>query len=129
MPAECWSHTPGSDNPADIPSRGAKASQLQSSDIWFHGPSWLVCDEKEWPTSKPLSQPSVECNQELKLKQGNLSTTSLVNIQVNLTYLIDPKRVSRFHKLFRITAYVLRFISRIQRKPYQTGSRTTEIKA
>jgi ferric iron reductase protein FhuF len=39
VPVECWSHTPGRDNPADIPSRGAKASQLQTSDTWFHGPS------------------------------------------------------------------------------------------
>ncbi|CAB4007204.1 Pro-Pol poly [Paramuricea clavata] len=130
VPVECWSHTPGRDNPADIPSRGAKASQLQTSDTWFHGPSWLVCDEGEWPASKPLSQPSDECNQELKLNRGGLSTTSLANTQVNLTYLLDPKRVSRFHKLLRITAYVLRFINHIQRKPYSTGPpRTAEIKA
>ncbi|CAB4003838.1 Hypothetical predicted protein [Paramuricea clavata] len=67
VPVECWFHTPGRDNPADIPSWGAKASQLQTSDTWFHGPSWLVCDEGEWPASKPLSQPSDKCNQELKL--------------------------------------------------------------
>ncbi|CAB4021198.1 Hypothetical predicted protein [Paramuricea clavata] len=130
VPVECWSHTPGRDNPADISSRRAKASQLQTSDTWFHGPSWLVCDEGEWPASKSLSQPSDECNQELKLNRGGLSTTSLANTQVNLTYLLDPKRVSRFHKLLRITAYVLRFINHIQRKPYSTGSPTTaEIKA
>ena len=123
---------PGRDNPADIPSRGAKASQLQTSDTWFRGPSWFVCDEGEWPVSKPFSQPSDECNQELKLNRGCPSTTSLVNTQVNLTYLLDPKRVSRFHKLLRITAYVLRFINRIRGKSYtcSTGSpRTAEIKA
>lgn len=43
VPVECWFHTPGRDNPADIPLWGAKASQLQTSDTWFHGPScWFA---------------------------------------------------------------------------------------
>ena len=64
-----------------------------------------------------------------RVKQGGLPTTSLVNTQFKLIYLIDPKRVSRSHRLLPITAYVLRFVTRIQRKPCHTGSSTaTEIK-
>ena len=66
----------------------------------------------------------------LRLKQRGLPTTSLVNTQFNLIYLIDPKGVSRFHRLLPITAYVLRFVNHIQWKPCHTGSpTTTEIKA
>ena len=62
-------------------------------------------------------------------KQGGLPTTSLVNTQFSLKYLIDPNRVFRFHRLLRITDYVLRFVNGIQRKPCHTGSpTTTEIK-
>ena len=59
-----------------------------------------------------------------RVKQGGLPTTSLVNTQFKLIYLIDPKRVSRSHRLLPITAYVLRFVTRIQRKPCHTGSST-----
>ena len=48
-----------------------------------------------------------------------------MNTQFNLIYLIDRKRVSRFHRLLRITDYVLRFVNRTQTKPCHTGSSTT----
>ena len=33
-----WGHCPGSENPADILSRGASAEELVRSDLWFSGP-------------------------------------------------------------------------------------------
>ena len=39
---ESWSHCPGIENPADLPSRGMKAEALKQSETWWHGPPWLV---------------------------------------------------------------------------------------
>jgi transposase InsO family protein len=36
------------DNPADVLSRGQKASKLRDNKLWWHGPSWLV-QERLWP--------------------------------------------------------------------------------
>ena len=39
-----------SENPADLPSRGTSAQQLQHNDLWWHGPTWLTLCPDEWPT-------------------------------------------------------------------------------
>ena len=35
IPPESWNHSPGYENPADLPSRGMRAEVLQESEIWF----------------------------------------------------------------------------------------------
>ncbi len=37
-----WRHVRGEDNPADLPSRGALTSELINSELWSHGPPWLL---------------------------------------------------------------------------------------
>jgi len=46
-------YTPTQDNPADILSRGQRASILNNNDLWWKGPSWLPI-ERLWPVT-PLN--------------------------------------------------------------------------
>jgi hypothetical protein len=46
---EQWRHVAGPDNPADLPSRGITAAELAGNSFWFHGPSWLLLEEAQWP--------------------------------------------------------------------------------
>ena len=46
----------GKQNPADIASRGEFPTNLQSSEIWWHGPAWLTC-KCLWPACPENSEP------------------------------------------------------------------------
>ncbi|XP_062704313.1 uncharacterized protein LOC134286676 [Aedes albopictus] len=60
--AGTWNHVPGTENPADIISRGMAPPQLQYECLWWHGPHWLLQDRANWPNSEPDTsqlQPSI----------------------------------------------------------------------
>jgi len=54
---EDWRHVPGSENPADLPSRGCTPAQLVDSK-WWEGPNWLRQNVSTWPMS--VEQPCEE---------------------------------------------------------------------
>jgi hypothetical protein len=43
-----WQHCVTTDNPADLASRGCKASDLLKSQLWLTGPTWLTKPD-QWP--------------------------------------------------------------------------------
>ena len=43
-----WRHCPGSDNPADLASRGCTPQKLLESNLWKNGPTWIT-NSSEWP--------------------------------------------------------------------------------
>eukprot|EP00794_Sanderia_malayensis_P017128 gene17128-biopygen14744 len=50
-------HVAGKENPGDIGSRSANASELSVSDLWWEGPKWLKEGKDAWPKeSIPMSQ-------------------------------------------------------------------------
>ena len=50
--ASAWTYVPTDENPADLLTRGISEKQLQSSQLWLHGPSWLTHTD-QWPTWSP----------------------------------------------------------------------------
>ena len=52
-----WNHCPGTENPADIGSRGESAFKLKGSQLWWKGPAWLSEPVSSWPKSKDCHQP------------------------------------------------------------------------
>ncbi|GFU98212.1 uncharacterized protein TNCV_3122551 [Trichonephila clavipes] len=51
-----WRHCPGKDNPANLLSRDMSASELRSSELWWHGPPWLIQNESSWPKALDFSK-------------------------------------------------------------------------
>ncbi|XP_063544857.1 uncharacterized protein LOC134753026 [Cydia strobilella] len=43
-----WRHVQSADNPADIATRGVKAPELATQDLWWSGPEWLKRDQVEY---------------------------------------------------------------------------------
>ncbi|XP_070142318.1 uncharacterized protein [Drosophila kikkawai] len=46
--ASQWSHVRSEHNPADLASRGEAAEELATSELWWHGPSWLTQPQDSW---------------------------------------------------------------------------------
>lgn len=44
-----WNHVPGSQNPADLVSRGSSAEKLKNSSLWWNGPDCLKSASNLWP--------------------------------------------------------------------------------
>ena len=52
--SRCWSFTLSANNPADLLTRGISTEQLKSSELWIHGPHWLL-NTSNWPTWTPIN--------------------------------------------------------------------------
>lgn len=102
-----WRHVPTDQNPADLASRGVDPQRLQDSTLWWRGPSFLLKEESEWPSQGSLSTNDLP---ELKV----FACTELKK-EINSCSLVDFERYSRYDKLKRIVAYILRFINKCRK--------------
>ncbi|XP_072389396.1 uncharacterized protein [Diabrotica undecimpunctata] len=92
-----WRYINTQENPADLLSRGISPTALQNSDLWFHGPPWLLLSENLWP-HQPFKQ--------VKIPELRSSVNLSVRICMNLDIIY---KISSLTKLQRIVAYILRF--------------------
>ena len=118
VPAANWRHCPGIRNPADIPSRGVSAAELQDRmDLWLHGP---LCLEESTGIEKPVLETfPKECLMEMKTKDREKVSFSMMNS--NRPAIVPCEDYSTLQRLLRVTAYVLKFI-RLVRKPQRSDS-------
>ncbi|MCP3664586.1 MAG: transposase family protein, partial [Gammaproteobacteria bacterium] len=128
-------YVPTEMNPADLATRGKTAEDLRHSDLWWNGPSWLLETSENRPKF-PLPERN---NQHFELEaepessdvyfvsslfiSGEPSAAKLPepikNFEKRLVIDIlevDPAKYSSIYKLFRVTAYVKRFIDRLKEK-------------
>ena len=81
------------------------------------GPEWLSSKTCSLDVSDVgPSDTTVPDDCQCEMKRRDL-TTSLVTVETHkpsLTEIIDPERYSSSHRLFRVTALVLKFISRLR---------------
>ena len=113
-----WKYCPTTDNPSDLLTRGITADQLKASSLWKHGPKWLPNRSQwpSWPTTEVLHLLTTETSTD------EATTNSTVPAQQQgLHHLINPSDFSGLPRLLRITAYVLRFVQRLQKKDSQQG--------
>uniref|UniRef100_A0A182YRW0 DUF1758 domain-containing protein n=1 Tax=Anopheles stephensi TaxID=30069 RepID=A0A182YRW0_ANOST len=96
-----WHHVPGTDNPADMLSRGVSAETLLKSKMWQQGPDWLMCDKSCWPI--PSNSPQNFTDDEMERK-GDLILAAQA-VEPNPLF----QRYSKFRTLVNVAAYCLRF--------------------
>ena len=95
----------GTDNPADLPSRGIDPDQLHHSELWLHGPDWLR--SAHIPRDSDSHEMPKECGDELR-KLDTHSFVAAVASTRHIGGLMSCKEYSGLRKLLRVTAYVIR---------------------
>ncbi|GFU12878.1 integrase_H2C2 domain-containing protein [Nephila pilipes] len=99
---EDWLHISTDKNPADILSRGCGPKKLQKCK-WWQGPAWLQNPKEQWPKSAVnIDEKKVEIEKRKSVISAN--NTELESIALQLA-----RRFSRFSKMVRVMAWVLRF--------------------
>ncbi|XP_057381572.1 uncharacterized protein LOC130704107 [Daphnia carinata] len=104
-----WRHCPGIHNPADLASRGAPASALVHSELWWNGPPWLK-EETEWPDSTPdAGETSIHEKIEAEAK-GKTVIMSVATVEPATPMEWQLERIPSWNRLLRRTAWMLRFL-------------------
>ncbi|XP_076301926.1 uncharacterized protein LOC143220071 [Lasioglossum baleicum] len=120
VPKASWKHVRSESNPADPVSRGIKPSELRSLRLWWGGPTWLSENQNSWPLSLfSLSNTirgetiveGVSCHTAVTAKTLAGRGTNIENRA--FWYLLN-ERCSNLQKLLRITAYMLRLVTRFK---------------
>lgn len=64
-----WRWISGKENPADLISRGLTTREILTNSSWWHGPTWLLKNEKDWPSNQPaeVTETEPEVAQEYKI--------------------------------------------------------------
>nr|XP_041633398.1 uncharacterized protein LOC121503234 [Drosophila kikkawai] len=102
--ASQWSHVRSEHNPADLASREVAAEELATSELWWHGPSWLTQPQDSWPTP-------YESVSDIDIEKRPIRCHLACPEQDML------ERFSKLDKALRVFAYVQRFIQRSQKRP------------
>ncbi|XP_053698926.1 uncharacterized protein LOC128745885 [Sabethes cyaneus] len=101
-----WKHISGSENPADLVSRGMSVEEFVNSEAWKYGPSWLVQPHQLWPICHLPTVPEEVL--EKKCVVASVQTTPGIN-----PWFI---RWSSYNRLLHIIGYCLRFSERTRSK-------------
>eukprot|EP00112_Aurelia_sp_Birch-Aquarium-sp1_P009810 Seg2129.4 transcript_id=Seg2129.4/GoldUCD/mRNA.D3Y31 product="hypothetical protein" protein_id=Seg2129.4/GoldUCD/D3Y31 len=109
-----WKYCPTESNPADLGSRGISANKLQGDQLWWQGPDWIREGKDNWPENI-ASKKTTESEKEEK-KAVTLTTVNDTEQEVGIEQIIDINKYSSENKVYRITSWVLRFISNCRKK-------------
>ena len=128
-----WRYVPTKQNPADMLTRGTKILALVSSKLWWEGPSFLALSETDWPVTKIESDEIA--NEEVKRhlrdqikKADQTDSQTMVVIENEEQWRLEPNRHSSWSKLTKIQAWVYRFIGncRTTKDKRQSGELSPE---
>lgn len=104
-----WRHVPGSENPADLLSRGMLPGELANSDLWWHGPRFLRDRDVSWPAEFVPNQ-SLSDVAEFRVARTILLAANRVDVTRSMNFSVG------FRGTRRAFAYALRFIKNTRGK-------------
>ena len=102
-----WRYCPTEDNPADLGTRGTTPERLQACRNWWEGPEWLT-RRHSWPQG-PKSQNNGAVEEERR--KATIITATTDEARRGVYQSINASKYTSGRKLFRITAWVLRFVN------------------
>ena len=118
-----WKYCPSKENIADLGSRGASINCMESNE-WFHGPDWLLDEEKQ-----PV-QPNLNCSKEVNIESKPLKESVFQVIEKEPDEWDSLLGQSSYWKTLRVTAWCLRFkhncLAKEQKSKRKSGPLQTE---
>ena len=118
---DSWRHCPGTENPANLGSRGCFASEIVDNSLWWDGPCWLRGPPECYPPSESVVDEEEEileeCQKEFKLQPKKATSLLIVPEESNccLSRIIDCTRFDSWRTLVRVTTLVLNFIKLLKK--------------
>ena len=104
-----WYHVKAEDNPADLVSRGCHPGELVSDDKWWFGPKEIR--QKEFEVPNPDHLVTKETVLEMKKETSHCFFANEPE-PAGVEVFQCLKKASKLEKHVRITAHILRFLSR-----------------
>ena len=104
---EDWGYCPSAENPADVGSRGVGTHGLTETELWWNGPRWLWTPGEGFPT--PLVEFETE-ESSLEMRTSCVLKVTIQEIAKNVECIMEIEKFSSLNRLYRVTAYVRRFI-------------------
>ena len=122
-----WNYCPTNLNPADIASRGSKATELSDNPLWWTGPDFLKKSPEFWPNilnfrsdQTPSNEIVAEVNKAVKSNPrkdfSDVFVNTVTSSDLNIENIIACENYSNAKHLFRVTAYVIRFVQNLKRR-------------
>ena len=113
IPQARWRHVPGTENPADLASRGLYPRELRDNRLWWEGPEWLQNSASSWPNDFSDVHDVVEA------ERRSAASSHAACVSEELWSLVN--RYSSFDKLLRVTARLKRPFTVFRRRGERTG--------
>lgn len=131
---EQWQHLSSKENPADLLSRGIKANELMTNDIWLKGPMFLREKELTHRRNEKIRLSTKERNElEAEIKKDHLPkaepVVALITDHISTAALSTSRlcgkydgienvlaKFSDLDKTLRVTALVFRFVNALKSK-------------
>lgn len=104
-------YVPTETNPADIATRGLKASLLLNSDLWWRGPYWLT-QRSQWPSTTETTQPYI--TPVLLLTERNVNSLLTDNLEKNPKLTRWSSYIKIFEMVWKFILIRLKFPSRLR---------------
>ena len=108
------------ENPADIPTRMISMNDLFDCRLWWKGPEWLKNEEEKWQYHDLLHEDTkitVKGEYRVLHEEGMLSHEDKIVTPFN----INEEKFSSYHRLIRVTAWCIRFVTNLSGKGLVKG--------
>ena len=122
---------PTNENPADLTTRGMRASDLAKKKKWWSGPDFLQREELDWPVSQIDTDRVSEATEIKKPAQASPQACrsngdwTVISVHED-DHRLDPKRFSSWTKLIRIQAWIRRFMDNCRNPNRERGELKAE---
>ena len=112
-----WLYCLGTQNPADLPSRGTFSNNFAHNRFWWEELDFLKLPPTEWPNQIPTSD--IESNIALQEAAKNPKNVRHVVVSMqdnpfNVDNVIDTTRFSTKNKALRVIAWLRRFVNNLK---------------